>query len=63
MKEHMNHRNKISNEEEYYLDSFLRETSYVCVNCLTEAEVDEDQTYIYCEICETFNEVKKKGFA
>lgn len=53
----------LSKEEEEFLDSLFKESEFVCVNCLSSADVDEDQTYTYCEKCEAFTEVKKKGTA
>jgi DNA-directed RNA polymerase subunit RPC12/RpoP len=50
----------LSKEDEEFLDSLFKNNEYVCVNCLSSADVDEDQTYIYCEKCEAFTEVKKK---
>lgn len=53
----------LSIAEEEFLNSMFKESEFVCVNCLSSADVDEDQTYTYCEICEAFTEVKKKGKA
>jgi hypothetical protein len=53
----------LSEEEEEFLDSLFKESEFVCVNCLSFADVDEDQTYTYCEKCEAFTEVKRKGTA
>lgn len=53
----------LSKEDEEFLDSLFKESEYVCVNCLSNVDVDEDQTYTYCESCEAFTEVKKKGTA
>lgn len=53
----------LSKEDEEFLDSLFKKSEYVCVNCLSPADVDEDQIYTYCEICEAFTEVKKKGTA
>jgi hypothetical protein len=53
----------LSKEEEEFLDSLFKESEFVCVNCLSSADVDEDQMYTYCEKCEAFTEVKKKGTA
>ena len=50
----------LSKEDEEFLDSLFKQSEYVCVNCLSSADVDEDQTYTYCEKCEAFTEVKKK---
>lgn len=53
----------LSKEDEEFLDSLFKKSEFVCVNCLSSADVDEDQTYTYCEKCEAFTEVKKKGTA
>lgn len=53
----------LSKEEEEFLDSLFKESEFVCVNCLSSADVDEDQMYTYCEKCEAFTEVRKKGSA
>lgn len=53
----------LSKEEEEFLDSMFKDSEFVCVNCLSSADVDEDQMYTYCEKCEAFTEVKKKGTA
>ncbi len=50
----------LSKEEEEFLDSLFKESELVCVNCLSSANVDEDQMYTYCEFCEAFTEVKKR---
>lgn len=51
---------ELSQEDEEFLDSLFRESEYVCVNCLSSAEVDDEQTYTYCESCEAFTEVQKR---
>lgn len=50
----------LSKEDDEFLDSLFKESKYVCVNCLSDADVDEDQTYMYCEFCEAFTEVKER---
>lgn len=50
----------LSKEDEEYLDSLFKQSDYICVNCLSNADVDEDQTYTYCEKCEAFTEIKKR---
>lgn len=53
----------LSKEEEEFLDSMFKESEFVCVNCLSSADVDVDQTYTYCEKCEAFTGVKRRGAA
>lgn len=50
----------LSKEDEEFLDSLFKESEFVCVNCLSSADVDEDQTYTYCEFCEAFTEIKER---
>lgn len=56
----MDKERKLSKEDEEFLDSLFRESEYVCVNCLSPVEVDDEQTYTYCELCEAFTEVQKR---
>jgi len=48
------------NENENLYNSFIEESEFVCANCLSEAEVDDAQDYIYCNFCEAFTFVMKK---
>ena len=50
----------LSKEDEEFLDSLFKKSEYVCVNCLSSAEVDEEQTHTYCEFCEAYTEVKER---
>lgn len=50
----------LSQEDEEFLDSLFKESKYVCTNCLSAADVDEDQSYTHCEFCEAFTEVKER---
>lgn len=50
----------LSQEDEEFLDSLFKESKYVCANCLSDIDVDEDQSYTYCEFCEAFTEVKER---
>lgn len=50
----------LSNEDEKFLDSLFKKSEYVCVNCLSFADVDEDQMHTYCEFCEAYTEVKER---
>ena len=36
----------LSQDDEQFLDSLLKESKYVCANCLSPTDVDDDQTYI-----------------
>lgn len=48
-----------SNDEEEFLDYLFKESAFLCANCFSPAEVDEDQTHTYCEFCEAYTEVTK----
>lgn len=50
----------LSKEDEEFLNSLFKESEYICINCLSNADVDEDHTHTYCETCEAFTEVKRK---
>lgn len=50
----------LSNDDEEFLDSLFKESAFVCVNCLSSADVDENQMHTYCEFCEAFTEVKER---
>jgi len=56
----MDNKSVLSKEDDEFLDSLLKESEYVCVSCLSPADVDEDQMYTYCEYCEAFTEVKER---
>lgn len=53
----------LSKEEEEFLDSLFKESEFVCVNCLSSSDVDEDQTHTYCEFCEAYTEIKERDKA
>jgi len=51
----------LTKEDEEFLDSLFKASRYVCANCLSTTEVDDDQSYTYCEFCEAFTEVKEES--
>lgn len=53
----------LSKEDEEFLDSLFIKSDYVCSNCLAEVDIDFGQEYTYCEKCECYVAVKKKGSA
>ncbi len=51
----------LSKEDEEFLDSLFKEYEYICASCLSPTDVDEFQTYTYCEFCEAYTEVIEKN--
>lgn len=51
----------LSQEDEEFLDSFFKESEYVCASCFSATDVDDDQTHTYCKFCEAYTEVVERN--
>lgn len=51
----------LSQDDEEFLDSLFKESEYVSASCYSSTDIDEDQTYTYCEFCEAYTEVIERN--